>query len=93
MGKPWLYNSSHVVPLLYTFLPLQVRKVVKAYKASLEDELDLFVGDYIFMDPGEVDRSEDGWYTGSSWVSGMVGLFPGTYTQKTAQTWAWALHG
>ena len=79
--------------LHFEYILPQVRKVVKAYKASLEDELDLFVGDYIFMDPAEAERSEDGWYTGSSWVSGMVGLFPGTYTQKTAQTWAWALHG
>lgn len=71
----------------------EVRRVVKAYKASLDDELDLFLGDYIFMDPQEIEKSEDGWYKGCSWVSGMEGLFPGTFTQKTAQTWAWALHG
>lgn len=71
----------------------EVRKVVKAYKGSLDDELDLFMGDFIFMDPQEIEKSEDGWYNGCSWVSGMVGLFPGTYTQRTAQTWAWALHG
>ena len=40
----------------------------------------------------EESTSEGGRYIGCSLVSGVTGLFPRTYTQRTAQTWTWALH-
>ncbi|KAL4223676.1 Ubiquitin-associated and SH3 domain-containing protein B [Mactra antiquata] len=70
----------------------EVRRVKQAYKASLDDELDLIMGDYVFIDPNESTRSVDKWYNGTSWLTGKQGMFPSPYTEKTAETWTWALH-
>lgn len=72
--------------------PLQIRKVVKAYTPQVGDELELIDGDYIFLDPKELNKTKDGWYPGVSWLTGQLAMFPGVYTQKTAETWTWALH-
>jgi ubiquitin-associated SH3 domain-containing protein len=66
--------------------------VKQAYKGSLEDELDLIMGDYVFMDMNESTRSTDKWYNGTSWLTGQQGMFPGPFTERTAETWTWALH-
>nr|KAG5697149.1 hypothetical protein BaRGS_015284 [Batillaria attramentaria] len=68
----------------------EVRKVVKSYKPVLEDELDMIEGDYVFLMPGQ--NSPDGWYSGTSWLTGSVGMFPEIFTQRTAETWIWTLH-
>ncbi|XP_041379415.1 protein UBASH3A homolog [Gigantopelta aegis] len=70
----------------------EVRKVVKAYPPKLGDELELIEGDYIFLEPDELKQSQDGWYRGTSWLTGSSGMFPGVFTQKTAETWTWTLH-
>lgn len=70
----------------------EIRKVVKAYTPQVGDELELIDGDYIFLDPKELNKTKDGWYPGVSWLTGQLGMFPGVYTQKTAETWTWALH-
>ncbi|KAJ8312905.1 hypothetical protein KUTeg_010278 [Tegillarca granosa] len=70
----------------------EVRQVIKRYTPQLGDELELIDGDFIFMDPQEVSKSKDSWYQGTSWLTGCVGMFPGPYTRRTAETWTWALH-
>ncbi|XP_052800510.1 protein UBASH3A homolog isoform X2 [Mya arenaria] len=70
----------------------EVRRVKKTYHATLEDELDLIIGDYVFMDPNEPTRSTDQWYFGTSWLTGRQSMFPGPYTERTSETWTWALH-
>lgn len=69
---------------------VKVRKVVKAYSPDQDDELELIEGDYLFLTPGQ--NSPDGWYTGTSWLTGGTGVFPYIFTQRTSETWLWALH-
>ncbi|XP_062590961.1 ecdysteroid-phosphate phosphatase-like [Saccostrea cucullata] len=70
----------------------EIRRVVKAYTPQVGDELELIDGDFIFLDPKELTKTKDGWYPGISWLTGILGMFPGVYTQKTAETWTWMLH-
>ncbi|XP_050410576.1 ecdysteroid-phosphate phosphatase [Patella vulgata] len=70
----------------------EVRRVLRPYHKDLADELDLITDDYMIIDPAEVTKSKDGWYSGLSWVSGNQGMFPGSFTKKTAETWTWTLH-
>ena len=56
----------------------------------LGDELELIEGDYVFMTPGQ--SSPDGWYSGTSWLTGNTGMFPAVFTQRTSETWIWTLH-
>ncbi|XP_071093351.1 ubiquitin-associated and SH3 domain-containing protein B-like isoform X1 [Haliotis cracherodii] len=70
----------------------EVRKVLKAYAPLLTDELELIDQDFVFMDPEEVSRSKDGWFKGTSWLTGNTGMFPGVFTTRTAETWTWTLH-
>ncbi|KAK3084423.1 hypothetical protein FSP39_013314 [Pinctada imbricata] len=69
-----------------------VRNVIKDYTPQVGDELELIEGDYIFMDHRELEKSKDGWYQGTSWLTGNSGMFPGNYTHRTAETWTWTLH-
>ncbi|KAH3887013.1 protein UBASH3A homolog [Dreissena polymorpha] len=71
----------------------EVRRVRKLYQAQLDDEMDLIEGDCVFMDASENTRSTDKWFYGTSWLTGKQGMFPGPYTDRTAETWTWALHG
>ncbi|KAL3856218.1 hypothetical protein ACJMK2_010995 [Sinanodonta woodiana] len=75
------------------FAKHEVRKVIKAYKPGLIDELELIDGDFILVDPQEYAQSKDQWYQGTSWLTGTSGMFPGPYTVRTAETWTWTLHG
>lgn len=75
-----------------SFCVVQVRKVLKAYAPLLTDELELIDQDFVFMDPEEVSRSKDGWFKGTSWLTGNTGMFPGVFTTRTAETWTWTLH-
>ncbi|XP_033747636.1 protein UBASH3A homolog [Pecten maximus] len=70
----------------------EVRKVLKAYTPQLGDELELIDGDFVYVEPSEIQDSKDGWYSGISWLTGNSGYFPGTYTQRTADTRTWTLH-
>ncbi|XP_076108765.1 ubiquitin-associated and SH3 domain-containing protein B-like [Mytilus galloprovincialis] len=69
--------------------PTEVRKVIKCYTHQLGDELELIEGDFISVDLAEVEKSKDRWYHGTSWLTGNAGMFPGTYTKKTQETFAW----
>ncbi|XP_060063895.1 ubiquitin-associated and SH3 domain-containing protein B-like [Ylistrum balloti] len=70
----------------------EVRKVLKAYTPQLGDELELIDGDFVYVEPSEIQQSKDQWYKGISWLTGNSGLFPGPYTQRTADTRTWTLH-
>ena len=63
-----------------------------SHTARALDELDLNDGDFIYFDEVEVDSSTDGWYMGTSWLTGCTGLFPGTYTERTAESETWTMH-
>lgn len=63
--------------------------MIKCYTHQLGDELELIEGDFISVDLAEVEKSKDRWYHGTSWLTGNAGMFPGTYTKKTQETFAW----
>jgi len=56
------------------------------------DELEMCDGDFIFMEEKELEISTDGWYLGTSWMTGCTGMFPGVYTERTAETETWTMH-
>lgn len=66
--------------MLYTHVP------------GAPDELEMCDGDFIFMEEKELEISTDGWYLGTSWMTGCTGMFPGVYTERTAETETWTMH-
>ncbi|XP_026760655.2 protein UBASH3A homolog isoform X3 [Galleria mellonella] len=70
----------------------QVYKVMQGYTPKASDELELVLGDYIYIDEKEFDSSSDGWVHGTSWLTGVSGCLPAVYTRRTAESDAWTLH-
>ncbi|XP_077985056.1 ubiquitin-associated and SH3 domain-containing protein B-like [Glandiceps talaboti] len=70
----------------------EVLRVLYAHTPRTSDELELISDDYIFMSSHEYNSSTDGWFNGTSWLTGCSGLFPGNYTEKTAESDTWTLH-
>ncbi|KAL4703267.1 hypothetical protein ACJJTC_009242 [Scirpophaga incertulas] len=70
----------------------QVYKVTQGYEPRASDELELVLGDYIYIEEEELKSSPDGWVRGTSWLTGVNGYLPAVYTQRTAESDAWTLH-
>jgi len=66
--------------------------VLYTHVPGAPDELEMCDGDFIYMNESELETSTDGWYLGTSWMTGCVGMFPGIYTERTAETETWTMH-
>ncbi|XP_031849918.1 ecdysteroid phosphate phosphatase isoform X2 [Nomia melanderi] len=69
-----------------------VHKVMHAFVPREHDELELRVGDYIYIPEGACSLSTDGWIEGISWLTGISGHLPLNHTKRTAESDSWTLH-
>ncbi|XP_063539468.1 ecdysteroid-phosphate phosphatase isoform X3 [Cydia strobilella] len=70
----------------------QVHKVTQGYSPLASDELELVLGDYIYIEEKAFESSPDGWVPGTSWLTGVSGYLPAVFTRRTAESDAWTLH-
>ena len=52
----------------------QVYRVTFPHKARESDELELLLGDFVYVDPECWKSSPDGWVEGVSWLTGIINL-------------------
>lgn len=69
-----------------------VHKVIHSYTSKEHDDLELRVGDYVYIPEGACDASTDGWIEGTSWLTGTSGHLPLNHTKRTAESDSWTLH-
>uniref|UniRef100_F6PWD4 Protein UBASH3A homolog n=1 Tax=Ciona intestinalis TaxID=7719 RepID=F6PWD4_CIOIN len=71
-------------------------RVLYPYSPTSETHLQLINGDCIFVGPEDVSdaskSSFEGWFYGTSWMTGCSGFFPATHTEKSTDTDTWTIH-
>lgn len=70
----------------------QVNKVIYPHTSRELDELELRVGDYIYINSDAAQNSADGWAEGISFSTNNLGFFPLNYTERTSETNVWTLN-
>ncbi|CAG0892093.1 unnamed protein product [Darwinula stevensoni] len=70
----------------------EVHKVLFPLVPQEVTELELILGDFVYVKPESINVSPDGWVEGTSWLTGCSGFLPLNRVKRTPQTDAWTLH-
>lgn len=70
----------------------QVHRVICPHTSREPDELELRVGEFIYVNNDAVQNSTDGWAEAISFTSGSSGFVPLNHTERTSETNVWALN-
>ncbi|XP_019717137.1 ubiquitin associated and SH3 domain containing Bb isoform X4 [Hippocampus comes] len=68
-------------------------RVMYPYTPQNEDEMELVVGDFVFMSPMDQSNATEGWVYGTSLASGLSGLLPENYVGLADESDTWVFHG
>ena len=70
----------------------QVFRVVQQNVAVEADELELMIGDFMYVHPEALSHATDDWVPATSWLTGCSGLIPLSLCERTTESAAWTLH-
>jgi len=77
------------------FNGFETLRVIYPLTSRNEDHLQLINGDFIYVRPDsqvQESRSSEGWYQGTSWMTGCSGIFPVSHTEVAVDTDTWTVH-
>ena len=69
-----------------------VYRVLQPREPSEPDELQLIIGDFVYVHPNDLSNASDEWVNATSWLTGCTGQIPLSLTERTAESAAWTLH-
>ncbi|KAJ8035382.1 Ubiquitin-associated and SH3 domain-containing protein B [Holothuria leucospilota] len=70
----------------------EVVRVLYPHSPRADDELELIVDDFVYVGNTDVTSNSDGWFQGTSHMTGCTGMFPGNYTEKAPESDTWTVH-